>query len=186
MSVYAADKDGNPVGEALTETVAAGNYVTVIEAVAGEYKGGKVLLPYTIKPASLGTLTVFEGDDVTDTTFVYTGKPLELGVASDNKALVAGKDYEVTFKNAADNKAGDVVNAGTYYAEVKGLGAYAGEKATILSSPSSDSTSPMQLSPLTTLLSATRFLCIRPALSSMAPPRPLSGDPHPRPGQGLP
>ena len=131
MSVYAADEDGNPVGEALTETISAGKYVTVIEAVSGEYKGGKVLLPYTIKPASLGTLTVFEGDNVNDNTFVYTGKPLELGVASDNKALVAGKDYEVTFKNAADNKAGDVVNAGTYYAEVKGLGVYAGEKATI-------------------------------------------------------
>ena len=128
VSVYAADKDGNPTGEALSETINPGNYVTVVEAVDGDYKGGKVCVPFTINPADLGTLTVFEGDSAADNYFEFTGDKLDLGIAGNGTALEQGVDYEVTFKKAASNEAAEVIAAGTYYAEVKGLGVYAGKE----------------------------------------------------------
>ena len=133
VSVYAADKDGNPTGEALSETINPGNYVTVVEAVDGDYKGGKVCVPFTINAADLRNLSVFEvnpsdatNDD--DVYFEFTGDKLNLGIVANGAILEQGVDYEVTFKKAASNEAADVIAAGSYYAEVKGLGIYAGKE----------------------------------------------------------
>ena len=133
VNTYAADKDGKPTGEALSEVINPGNYVTVVEAIDGEYKGGKVSVPFTITPADLGTLTVFEVNpsdaaDTDDNYFEFTGDKLDLGIAGNGTALEQGVDYEVTFKKAASNEAADVIAAGSYYAEVKGLGIYAGKE----------------------------------------------------------
>ena len=140
VSVYKADTDGKtPTGEALSEVINPGKYVTVVEAVDGDYKGGKVNVPYEIKAADLGTLSVYEVNpdketDISDTSIVFNGSDLDLGIAAQptngvKAALKEGKDYSVKWFKAATNEETTVKNAGTYYAEVTGLGIYAGESA---------------------------------------------------------
>ena len=124
-------KDGSEVKEIKTP----GTYTVTVEAVGGDYKGGKVSATITVKGASLANATLFQvnpddAKDVSDTTFTYTGNVLDLGVQVDGKALKAGTDYTIKFVNAGgdanNDPAVEVKNAGKYYAVITGQGNFVG------------------------------------------------------------
>ena len=124
-------KDGSEV----SEIKAPGAYTVTVEAVGGDYKGGKVSATITVKGASLANATLFQvnpddAKDVSDTTFTYTGNVLDLGVQVDGKALKAGTDYTIKFVNAGgdanNDPAVEVKNAGKYYAVITGQGNFVG------------------------------------------------------------
>lgn len=124
-------KDGSEV----SEIKAPGAYTVTVEAVGGDYKGGKVSATITVKGASLANATLFQvnpddAKDVSDTTFTYTGNVLDLGVQVDGKALKAGTDYTIKFVNAGGDANNDptveVKNAGKYYAVITGQGNFVG------------------------------------------------------------
>ena len=124
-------KDGTEV----KEIKAPGTYTVSVEAVGGDYKGGKVSATITVKGASLENATLFQvnpddAKDVSDTTFTYTGNVLDLGVQIDGKALKAGTDYTIKFVKAGgdanNDPAVEVRNAGKYYAVITGQGNFTG------------------------------------------------------------
>lgn len=124
-------KDGTEV----KEIKAPGTYTVSVEAVGGDYKGGKVSATITVKGASLADATLFQvnpddAKDVSDTTFTYTGNVLDLGVQIDGKALKAGTDYTIKFVKAGgdanNDPAVEVKNAGKYYAVITGQGNFVG------------------------------------------------------------
>ena len=70
-----------------------------------------------------------EGDDANDTSFMYTGKNLEIAFAIDGK-IVDPQYYEVSW--VSDNPAsGTETAAGSYEATLVGKGDYAGSRATV-------------------------------------------------------
>lgn len=124
-------KDGTEV----KEIKAPGTYTVSVEAVGGDYEGGQVSATITVKGASLANATLFQvnpddANDVSDTTFTYTGNVLDLGVQVDGKALKAGTDYTIKFVNAGgdanNDPAVEVKNAGKYYAVITGQGNFVG------------------------------------------------------------
>ena len=124
-------KDGTEV----KEIKAPGTYTVSVEAVGGDYKGGKVSATITVKGASLENATLFQvnpddAKDVSDTTFTYTGNVLDLGVQIGGKALKAGTDYTIKFVKAGgdanNDPAVEVKNAGKYYAVITGQGNFVG------------------------------------------------------------
>ena len=124
-------KDGTEV----KEIKAPGTYTVSVEAVGGDYEGGKVSATITVKGASLANATLFQvnlddANDVSDTTFTYTGNVLDLGVQIDGKALKAGTDYTIKFVKAGgdanNDPAVEVKNAGKYYAVITGQGNFTG------------------------------------------------------------
>lgn len=124
-------KDGTEV----KEIKAPGTYTVSVEAVGGDYKGGKVSATITVKGASLDNATLFQvnpdnAKDVSDKTFTYTGNVLDLGVEIGGKALKAGTDYTIKFVKAGgdanNDPAVEVKNAGKYYAVITGQGNFVG------------------------------------------------------------
>lgn len=124
-------KDGTEV----KEIKAPGTYIVSVEAVGGDYKGGKVSATITVKGASLENAELFQvnpdnAKDVSDKTFTYTGNVLDLGVQIGGKALKAGTDYTIKFVKAGGDANNDpavkVKNADTYYAVITGQGNFVG------------------------------------------------------------
>lgn len=124
-------KNGTEVKEIKTP----GTYTVTVEAVGGDYEGGKVSATITVKGASLADATLFQvnpddAKDVSDTTFTYTGNVLDLGVQIDGKALKAGTDYTIKFVKAGgdanNDPAVEVKNADKYYAVITGQGNFVG------------------------------------------------------------
>ena len=124
-------KDGTEV----KEIKAPGTYTVSVEAVGGDYKGGKVSATITVKGASLENAELFQvnpdnAKDVSDKTFTYTGNVLDLGVQIGGKALKAGTDYTIKFMKAGgdanNDPAVEVKNADTYYAVITGQGNFVG------------------------------------------------------------
>lgn len=124
-------KDGTEV----KEIKAPGTYTVSVEAVGGDYKGGKVSATITVKGASLENAELFQvnpdnAKDVSDTAFTYTGNVLDLGVQIGGKALKAGTDYTIKFVKAGgdanNDPAVEVKNADTYYAVITGQGNFVG------------------------------------------------------------
>lgn len=124
-------KDGTEV----KEIKAPGTYTVSVEAVGGDYKGGKVSATITVKGASLKNAELFQvnpdnAKDVSDKTFTYTGNVLDLGVQIGGKALKAGTDYTIKFVKAGgdanNDPAVEVKNADTYYAVITGQGNFVG------------------------------------------------------------
>lgn len=124
-------KDGTEV----KEIKAPGTYTVSVEAVGGNYKGGKVSATITVKGASLANAKLFQvnpddAKDVSDETFTYTGNVLDLGVQIGGKALKAGTDYTIKFVKAGgdanNDPAVEVKNAGKYYAVITGQGNFVG------------------------------------------------------------
>lgn len=122
-------------GAEVKEIKTPGTYTVTVEAVGGDYEGGQVSATITVKGASLANATLFQvnpdnANDVSDTTFTYTGNVLDLGVQVDGKALKAGTDYTIKFVNAGgdanNDPAVEVKNAGKYYAVITGQGNFTG------------------------------------------------------------
>lgn len=124
-------KDGTEV----KEIKAPGTYTVSVEAVGGDYKGGKVSATIAVKGASLASATLFQvnpddTNDVSDDTFTYTGNVLDLGVQIGGKALKAGTDYTIKFVKAGgdanNDPAVEVKDAAKYYAVITGQGKFVG------------------------------------------------------------
>ncbi|WP_072374572.1 S-layer homology domain-containing protein [Thermophilibacter mediterraneus] len=142
--VYFTDADGDPVAKELIENV--GTYHVVIPANAimdsdANYEGNLVM-EFSIVGKSLEGATIYEGDDVTDSSFTYTGEALDFGFAvdgvrygADGRSLsgLHAQAFEVIWVDAATGAVLPAApqNAGSYQAVLRGTGDYAGSKETI-------------------------------------------------------
>ena len=121
-------------------TASADNYAAVISSTDPAYAGGTIYLPVKIVNGSLKDATIFDvsasdANDVSDTTFNYTGSRQtfyenDLGVALDGKPLTYGTDYTV---KCYDAKGQEVTPefAGDYTAVITGVSTYANSSAKV-------------------------------------------------------
>ena len=97
-----------------------------------------VAVPFTVEAKSLEGSFAYEGDDVADTNFKYTGynKVVNFADASQNK-LVAGVDYTITSVRETSGTSVSGINsinhAGTYVVTIEGAAGsdYEGSTATV-------------------------------------------------------
>ena len=123
-----------------------GNYAVVAGYWNGTNDWDVVSIADTFKiaPMSLEGATIFEGNDMSDTTFAFTGKAgsntatdlaKTIGVAVDGVRLEAGTDVEVTILDATTGQApadGIVYPGQKYVAHIEGKNdAYKGEAADV-------------------------------------------------------
>lgn len=135
VTYKAQGSDGKPTGDEIAAPSDAGKYVAIVTAVAGDYKGASCYVGFEITAVSLSGAVAYEvnpedAEDVTDTTFIYTGSELNVGFKLGDKALVEGTDYTVKFVPANGDVYGaatTVKDAGTYNYVLTGLGKYAGQ-----------------------------------------------------------
>lgn len=135
VTYKAQGSDGKPTGDEIAAPSDAGKYVAIVTAVAGDYKGASCYVGFEITAVSLSDAVAYEvnpedAEDVTDTTFIYTGSELNVGFKLGDKALVEGTDYTVKFVPANGDVYGaatTVKDAGTYNYVLTGLGKYAGQ-----------------------------------------------------------
>ena len=135
VTYKAQGSDGKPTGDEIAAPSDAGKYVAIVTATAGDYKGASCYIGFEIKAVLLSGAAAYEvnpedAEDVSDTTFTYTGSELNVGFKLDGKALVEGTDYTVKFVPANGDVYGEattVKNAGTYNYVLTGLGKYAGQ-----------------------------------------------------------
>ena len=124
-------------GTAVDSIVEPGQYVVTVECLKGQYAGGKATAKLAVKAADLKGVTAFESAETLDSTFVYSGKKLNVDfVDRGNTKLVEGKDYSVKIlKEGTDNVAAapsvDVLAADNYVGYMTGLGQYAGQTAEV-------------------------------------------------------
>ena len=144
VKYYAADANGNKTGAALASVVKPGRYVAEVTADSTTpYAGGVAALPFTVSAGEFddSTIVVYEvnpkdASDVTDTSFMFTGNNLSVGVTLDDTAgttLKQGTDYTVKFlpaHSSVDAPGVTIRDAGSYYAVITGVGTYAGQFAT--------------------------------------------------------
>ena len=135
VTYKAQGSDGKPTGDEIAAPSDAGKYVAIVTAVAGDYKGASCYVGFEITAVSLSGAVPYEvnpedAENVTDTTFTYTGSELNIGFKLNDKALVEGTDYTVKFVPAKGDVYGaatTVKDAGTYNYVLTGLGKYAGQ-----------------------------------------------------------
>ena len=137
LSYYKANSDGTK-GASVSEVKYPGKYLAVVTATSGNYEGSEIALPFTVKPADLGTLAVYEvnPDNATsaaDTTIMYTGGSLDLGIAQGTTVL-SSDDYTVKWYKGGSvasqaTPLSSITDAGDYVALVTGTGIYAGQTA---------------------------------------------------------
>ena len=124
-------------GTAVDSIVEPGQYVVTVECLKGQYAGGKATAKLAVKAADLKGVTAFESAETLDSTFVYSGKKLNVDFVDRGMTkLVEGKDYSVKIlKEGTDNVAAapsvDVLAAGNYVGYMTGLGQYAGQTAEV-------------------------------------------------------
>lgn len=136
QEVYAADADGMPTGDPIKSLINSGSYCLVITVDGGEYDGGRCVMNFEVKSPGFATGGLYEinpasDSDVSDTTFTFTGNALNIGFQVGSTPLVEGVDYTVTYAKSTGEAVTEIVNAGTYRAEITGLGKYAGEHLSI-------------------------------------------------------
>ena len=126
VAYYHRGADGKNTGDELTGDISAvGDYVAVVTAVDGNYKGGVIYIPFSITPIHVSSVTVNEPKTVTynaekhDFTFKFNGVDVTEGIDYTVKYVPTGQD-------ATDANVTDVKDAGTYKAVITGMGNYAG------------------------------------------------------------
>ena len=131
QTIYTADKDGKITATEAKDTdlQKAGKFFVKVTATDGTFDGGELVVPFEIKAATIEGATLYQvsedEDDLSDTTFTYTGDALVSGDAEGNIAVALnGEKYaakSVVFHKKGDkatDKAVEVKNAGEYYAVV--------------------------------------------------------------------
>ena len=128
---YALDEDGQKKGLALTasDIKNPGSYGVVVKTANGSMESD-VAATFTITSASLEDATLFEGDDIEDTEFVYTGQKLNLKLALNGEEVESAK-YEMKFYPKGSGAEVANWNAGEYVAVVKGKDLYDGQEVKI-------------------------------------------------------
>lgn len=138
LTYYQANEDGSK-GAQVTSVIYPGKYLAVVTATAGNYAGGEIAVPFTVTPASLGTLTVYEvnpedATDVDDEELTYTGAALNLDVKNDAGEKLKAGEYSIKWLkggSSVSDPSVSVVDAGTYFGVVTGSGIYAGQTANL-------------------------------------------------------
>ena len=121
---------GDPIIKDVTEV---GEYVAVITATDGHYKGAKAYVRFDIDPIEFRAVRVKGGDS----TVTYNGEKHDFefefdisGDGTDWVTLDRGEDYTVKYvyqtTDTTDESTTDVVDAGSYRAVIEGIGAYDG------------------------------------------------------------
>ena len=136
-----AAKDGSlPSNPAtISKPTAAGTYYALVaisnlKAPNDAYNGAVIPLKFTVVSDSLEGIAVYEvqtgdkADDLSDTTFTYSGDTQKIGFKIGDKALVKDTDY--TVKYYAKGKSQEIAaeglkDAGDYTAIVTGINKYA-------------------------------------------------------------
>ena len=122
------EKDGMPVGNPITKDISeVGEYVAVITATDGHYKGAKAYVRFDIDPIEFQAIKVV-GSPVT-----YNGEKhdFDFEFKIDGKWVTLDRDVDYTVKyvpvrtDGTDESATDVVDAGNYRAVIEGIDAYA-------------------------------------------------------------
>lgn len=131
QEIYKAGADGKITTTKATEAdlKAAGKFFVKVTANNGTFKSGELTVPFEIKAATIEGATLYQvgekDDDLSDTTFTYTGDALVNGDKEGNIAVALnGEKYaakSVVFHKKGDkatDAAAEVKNAGEYYAVV--------------------------------------------------------------------
>lgn len=122
-----------------TKPTAAGAYyvlltVSGLTGADAAYNGAVIPLKFTVVSDSLEGIAVYEvqtgdkADDLSDTTFTYSGEPQKIGFKIDDKALVKDTDYTVKYYAKGKSQeiaAANLKDAGDYTAIVTGINKYA-------------------------------------------------------------
>lgn len=135
MVTYWTDKECEkyPIADLEGANWYPGTYYVKIAAVEGAYKGGELVVEFTVTPASLEGATLIDcgpvgGGELTATTFTYNGSAQHVGVALNGAKLDEDK-YAFTFKVAGTDtivQPENLVDAGTYDVYVAGREDYEG------------------------------------------------------------
>ena len=129
QKIYKADADGKITTTEATEgdLKVAGKFFVKVTANNGTFQGGELTVPFEIKAATIEGATLYQvgekADDLSDTTFTYTGDALVSGDSEGNIA-VALNGEKLTGAVAKFYKKGTIVTASTEEAEVKAAGEY--------------------------------------------------------------
>ena len=134
-----ADGKGNPTDELVAEPVEVGTYCLVIEAVDGDFAGGKAFVKFTITGNSMAGATEFFGDDLDNVDAPqYDAEPVEIGFKANGVELVSGVDHTVKYYTAGQDYNNPEMGSetaptdhGTYFARLTGIGAYAGQAVNV-------------------------------------------------------
>ena len=130
----AADADGKATDQLVAQPVDAGTYYVVVEAIDGDYVGGKATQKFVIDGnQSLTDAVAYEGDDQNDSNFTFNGEPADVNFqTASHEKLRNGVDYTVKYykagedwNNASLGSETAPTDAGNYYARLTGKGAYA-------------------------------------------------------------
>ena len=111
-----------------------GTYLIKITAPAGSGYAGDLVVPFKVVAKSLSSARLFDGDDISDSTFIYTGKAQEIGVLLDGIKTDEGSGtFDIQYYQRGSNKPANGTNldeaptaAGDYTARLVGGGDYAG------------------------------------------------------------
>ena len=128
---FKADANGKITGTQAEDAdfKKAGKLFVKVTAIAGTFGGGELVVPFEIKAATIEGATLYQvgekADDLSDTTFTYTGDALVNGDKEGNIAVALNGEKYAT-KSVVFHKKGDkatdvaveVKNAGEYYAVV--------------------------------------------------------------------
>ena len=128
IAYYAADENGEPTGpEIKKDIVNVGKYVAVLTAVDGSYKGGSIKIPFEITAIDISAIAA-----TGEVNECYTAEKKKIDFVLGGETLTEGVDYTVKWYRTGDDLAeenvAEVKDAGTYRAEVKGIGNYAGSR----------------------------------------------------------
>lgn len=132
IRLYKADEKGEPTGTPLPgmKVVEAGRYVAVVTAVDGDYEGQVFRSRFNVVGAELTGVAAYEGDNMNDNSFRFTGYSLDVNFKIGTEELIEGVDYSVEY-TLGGKSVDSVTGVGTYYAKLTGMGVYAGSAATV-------------------------------------------------------
>ena len=140
-----ADSKGKPTDEQVGSIVDAGKYCVVVEAVSGDWAGGKAVSDaFTVTGKSFATVTAYKAngkDTLGELTYNGEAQKVPVFKSSNGDTLTEGVDYTVKYfapnsdLQDPDKGMDGVTDAGengtTYTAVLTGTGAYKGSTAKV-------------------------------------------------------
>ncbi|OUO44928.1 hypothetical protein B5F79_10715, partial [Olsenella sp. An285] len=123
--------DGKTTGEEITGDISeVGKYVVVVTAVDGQYKGGKLYIPFDITARKIQQVRIVGADEVTYNAESHDFQFQFLDEWGHWINVMEGTDYTVEYiytgHDATDKNVADVKNEGTYKAKISGMNRWDG------------------------------------------------------------
>ena len=142
LSYWTANADGSK-GTQVASVVNPGKYIAAVTAVSGDYAGQEFLQPFTVTPANMSNIDVYQvnPENATDFTvnaqgngITYTGATLNLGIYDSvlNKSMT--DQFTVKWLKGGSNVSDPSINitdAGSYVAVLTGTGIYGNQEKQI-------------------------------------------------------